>query len=125
MAIKILLVDDNDRLRDSLGTFLVSLGGLAVVGTAATGKEALQQCAKVHPDVVLMDLRMPDMNGIEATRRIHQQYPDIQILVLTSGFVTEAEAALEAGAKAYLLKTVSAYTIIDAIRSLYAASHPH
>src|SRR6185503_13357575 len=91
MKIRLLLVDDNERLRDSLGGFLTNLGGLEIVGTASTGKEALEQCAKLHPDMVLMDIRMPEMDGIAATRLIHEQYPDIQVVVLTSGFIAEAE----------------------------------
>ena len=124
MGIKLLLADDNERVRDSLGNFLQHLGGLEIVGTASNGKEAVEQCAKLHPDMVLMDMRMPEMDGVVATRLIHEQYPDIQIVVLTSGYVAEAEAALDVGASVYLFKTASAYTIMDAIQSAYSDSHP-
>ena len=125
MRIRLLLVDDNERLRDSLGGFLTNLGGLEIVGTASTGKQAVEQCAKLHPDMVLMDIRMPEMDCIAATRLIHEQYPDIQVVVLTSGFIAEAEAALDAGATVYVFKTASAYTILDTIHSTYSNNHPH
>ena len=124
MSIKLLLVDDNERIRDNLGNFFKLLGGLEIVGAASTGKQALEQCAKLHPDVVLMDILMQEMDGIEATRIIREQYPDIQVVVLTSGFVAEAEAALYAGASRYIFKTASVYTIMDTIQLAYSDSHP-
>jgi DNA-binding NarL/FixJ family response regulator len=109
--IKVLLADDNARLRDSLANFLGLWGGMEIVGTAANGDEAVERCSELHPDVVLMDLRMPGSDGISATRVIHEQYPDIQVIALTSGFLAEA-----AGAAEYLFKTSSVYTIIDTIK---------
>jgi len=115
-SIKVLLADDNARLRDSLANFLGLWGGLEIVGTASNGREAVERCAELHPDVVLMDLRMPDGDGITATRTIREQYPDIQVIALTSGFLVEAEEAVAAGASEYIFKTASVYTIIDAIK---------
>jgi CheY-like chemotaxis protein len=118
--IKVLLADDNARLRDSLANFLGLWGGMEIVGTAANGQEAVERCSELHPDVVLMDLRMPGGDGITATREIHEQYPDIQVIALTSGFLAEAEEAVAAGAAEYLFKTASVYTIIDTIKEQVA-----
>jgi NarL family two-component system response regulator LiaR len=101
--------------------FLRASDDLELVGEAASGEEAVQLCAQVHPDVVLMDLIMPGMNGIAATRIIRERWPHIQIITLTnfqeSGLVQEA---LQAGAMGYLLKNVSANELADAIRAAYA-----
>jgi DNA-binding NarL/FixJ family response regulator len=118
--INLLLVDDHERLRSSLGDFLNSSSGFQVVGMAANGNEAVELCSQVNPDVVLMDIRMPGMDGIAATGIIHQQHPDIQIIALTSGVRAEAEAALAAGASGYIFKSVSVYEIVDMIRSIYS-----
>jgi DNA-binding NarL/FixJ family response regulator len=120
MGIKLLLADDNERLRDSLVLFLEQLGGLEVVGTASNGREAVERCSELHPDIVLMDLRMPEMDGITATRLIRSQYPKTQIIVLTSGLIAEAEAAIAAGANVYLFKTASALSIIHTIKTTYS-----
>jgi len=122
-SIKVLLADDNARLRDSLANFLGLWGGLEIVGTAANGNEAVERCSELHPDIVLMDLRMPDSDGISATRVIHEQYPDIQVIALTSGFLAEAEEAVAAGATEYIFKTASVYTIIESIRAAYEDHH--
>jgi DNA-binding NarL/FixJ family response regulator len=118
--INLVIADDHDRLRSSLSDFLDSCSGLQVVGTAANGDEAFNLCGQLNPDVVLMDIRMPGMDGITATAAIHEQYPDIQIIALTSGIRAEAEAAVAAGASGYIFKSVSVYEIVDMIRSIYA-----
>ena len=121
MAVKInlLLVDDHERLRTSLAEFLNSSSGFHVVGTASNGDEAIELCGQLHPHVVLMDIRMPGVDGIAATAAIHQRYPDIQVIALTSGLRIEAEAALEAGASGYIFKSVSIYELVDTIREIY------
>lgn len=120
VKINLVLADDHDRLRSSLSDFLNSCSGLQVVGTAANGNEAIDLCARLNPDVVLMDIRMPGMDGIAATETIHQQFPNIQIIALTSGVRAEAEAAVAAGASGYIFKSVSVYEIVDMIRAIYA-----
>ena len=123
-VIKLLIVDDNEQLRHSLTGFFNLSGGITVVGTAASGKEAIELCAQICPDIVLMDLRMPNGNGIMATQVIHEQYPDIEVIALTSGFLAEAEEALAAGASAYIFKSVSIYDILETIRKTYAEKYP-
>jgi len=102
---KLLIVDDQALVRDGLVTICERLPDVAVVGTAGDGEEALQLVAETDPDVVLMDLRMPRMDGIEATRRIHAQHPGTEVVVLTTFSDDESvTAALGAGALGYLTK---------------------
>ncbi len=119
--IRVLIADDNDLTRSGLGVFLEAFDDLKLVGQAANGLEAIELCERVHPDVVLMDLVMPEMDGITATRAIRQSYPDIQVVVLT-GFSGQglAPGALRAGAAAFLLKNASIDELADAIRAARA-----
>lgn len=104
-------------LRKGLGVFLMSYADLELVGEAAHGKEGLTMCAEKHPDVVLMDLMMPIMDGITATRLIRQTFPQIQVIALTSfGEETLIKRVLEAGALSYLFKKISADDLATAIR---------
>ncbi len=116
--IKILITDDHNVVRSGLGAFLQVFDDFELVGEAANGKEAVEVCAAKQPDVVLMDLVMPEMDGAQATRIIRERFPDIQVIVLTS-FKEDnlIEDALKAGAIGYLLKNVSADELADAIRS--------
>jgi len=116
--IRVLIADDNDLTRSGLGVFLEAFDDLKLVGQAANGLEAFQLCERVHPDVVLMDLVMPEMDGITATRAIRQSYPNIQVVVLT-GFGGQglAPGALRAGAAAFLLKNASIDELANAIRA--------
>jgi len=118
MRIKILIVDDHSVVRSGLGAFLQVFDDFELVGEASNGKEAIAACAAKQPDVVLMDLVMPIMDGAQATKEIRDAYPDIQVIVLTS-FKEDnlIENALQAGAIGYLLKNVSAEEIAAAIRS--------
>ena len=118
--IKILIVDDHSVVRSGLGAFLQVFDDFELVGEAANGKEAIAACAAKRPDVVLMDLVMPEMDGAEATCAIRQSFPDIQVIILTS-FKEEnlIENALQAGAIGYLLKNVSADELAAAIRSAH------
>jgi NarL family two-component system response regulator LiaR len=97
--IRVALVDDHAMVRRGLATFLMVFDDLELAGEAASGEDAIQLCAQVRPDVVLMDMVMPDMDGVTATRAIRQQYPEVQVIALTSfkdkGLV---EDALQAGA---------------------------
>lgn len=116
--IRIVIVDDHAMLRMGLSVFLMSYDDLKLVGEAANGKEALAMCAEHHPDVVLIDLMMPIMNGITATRRIREEFPDIQVIALTSfGEEGLIKDVIEAGAISYLFKKVSADDLANAIRA--------
>jgi two-component system, NarL family, response regulator LiaR len=114
---KVLLVDDHAVVRSGLGAVLLSYDDMTMVGEAGNGQEAIQLCEKLQPDVVLMDLMMPVMDGVAATTIIKKQWPKIQVIALTSFKEKEmVEGALKAGALSYLLKNVSAAELVTAIR---------
>ena len=118
MAIRILLVDDHSVVRKGLRTFLAYDPDLEVVGEAADGAEALRLAQALTPDVVLMDLLMPGMDGIAATGAIVERYPDVRVVVLTSfGEIERVQAALQAGAAGYLLKDAEPDEVAVAIRA--------
>jgi NarL family two-component system response regulator LiaR len=120
-TIRVMLVDDHDMVRRGLATFLMAKPDLDLVGEAADGYEALEVCAKVKPDVILMDLVMPGMDGAEATRSIRQRWPETQVIALTSFQEKQLiRDALEAGAIGYLLKNVTVEELAAAIRSAHA-----
>ncbi|MGD8472911.1 MAG: SpoIIE family protein phosphatase [Anaerolineae bacterium] len=119
--IRVMIVDDHSMVRRGLASILRVRPGLQLVGEASNGQEALQVCEQVRPDVVLMDLVMPEMDGAAATRALHEQFPEVQVIVLTSFKEKElVQAAMEAGAIGYLLKHVSADELADAIRAAQA-----
>lgn len=123
--IRVLLADDHGVIRDGLGRLISALDGLELVGVAANGAEALSQTLKTEPDVVLMDLEMPVMDGIEATRRILAQRPQTAVLVLTSfSDRPRIVGALEAGACGYLLKDVDAEQVAEGIRAAARGESP-
>ena len=119
--LRILLVDDHPVVRNSLRALLASVTDMTVVGEASGGEEAIVQAAELQPDIILMDLYMPGLNGIEATRRIVQAHPHIGILVLTM-LEDDASvfAAMRAGARGYLLKGADQ---VDVLRAIGAAAH--
>lgn len=116
-----MIVDDHNVVRSGLGAFLQVFDDFELVGEASNGKEAVDVCDDVRPDVVLMDLVMPEMDGAQATKAIRERFPGIQVIVLTS-FKEDnlVESALAAGAIGYLLKNVSADELAAAIRSAKA-----
>ncbi len=119
--IRVLVVDDHTMVRRGLATFLKVFDDLEMAGEAANGKEAISLCAELQPDVVLMDMVMPDMDGASATRLIRKQSPLVQVLALTSfKEVVLVQSALQAGAIGYLLKDVSADDLAQAIRAAHA-----
>ena len=119
--IRVMLVDDHAMVRKGLATFLKIFDGLLLVGEAENGAAAIKLCGEVKPDVILMDMVMPDMDGATATALIRKKYPQVQIIVLTSFKEGELiKKALEAGAIGYLLKDVSADDLARAIRAAHA-----
>jgi NarL family two-component system response regulator LiaR len=119
--IRVMLVDDHTMVRRGLATFLKVFDDLQLVGEAENGEAALQLCAEVLPDVILMDMALPTMDGATATHAIRQQFPQVQVIVLTSFKEGELiKKALEAGAIGYLLKDVSADELVGAIRAAHA-----
>jgi DNA-binding NarL/FixJ family response regulator len=115
-AIRVLVVDDQTLFRTGLTSLLSEDERVDVVGQAVDGADALKQAAKVKPDVVLMDIRMPNMDGIESTRQIIESVPGTKVLVLTT-FETDSQViqALKAGASGYVLKDSTAAAIVSSI----------
>jgi NarL family two-component system response regulator LiaR len=119
--IRVMIVDDHDMVRRGLATFLRVKSDLELVAEACDGQEALERCEQTHPDVILMDLVMPRMDGATTTRVIRERCPHVQIIALTSFQDQElVQAALQAGAIGYLLKNVSVDELADAIRAAWA-----
>jgi two-component system, NarL family, response regulator LiaR len=119
--IRVMLVDDHTMVRRGLATFLKVFDDLQMAGEAESGEAAIQLCAQFSPDVILMDMVMPAMNGATATRIIRQKFPHVQVIALTSFKEGELiKTALEAGAIGYLLKDVSADELAQAIRAAHA-----
>jgi len=141
-ATRIAIVDDHAMVRSGLAAFLSVADDLELVGEAENGQQALRLCAEERPDVVLMDLVMPGMDGVQATRAIRERFPEIRVIALTS-FPEDrlVQDVLEAGALSYLLKNVGADELARAIRAaregrstlapeaaqvlIHRATHPH
>jgi two-component system, NarL family, response regulator LiaR len=140
--IRVLIVDDHAVVRSGLATFLSVYDDLEPIGEAVNGEQAVAMCGMLLPDVVLMDLMMPVMDGAAATAEIRRCYPSVQVIALTSfGEQDFVQSALEAGAIGYLLKNISPADLADAIRDAHrglptlapeavealirAATHPH
>lgn len=118
--IKVLLVDDHEVVRSGLITFLKAVSGLQLAGEAANGRQAVEICAEDPPDVVLMDIKMPEMDGVQAAKEITSQNPKIRIIMLTSfKDMHMVKAALDAGAVGYLQKDVTIQELGDAIKKAY------
>lgn len=128
MAIKVLLVDDHAMVLQGLHFFLSTQPDLELVGQATNGREALDKVAELRPDVVLMDLVMPEMDGIEATARIRRSHPEVKVIVLTSFSEQDRVVpAIQAGAIGYLLKDVQPDALVQAIRGAHSGQaqlHP-
>jgi DNA-binding NarL/FixJ family response regulator len=119
--VRVVLADDQRLVRESLGTLLSLLQGVELLGTASNGQEALALAAEHAPDVLLMDLRMPRMDGIEATRLLHERWPDVKVIALTTFDDDESVlGALRAGARGYLTKDASSEDIRAAIFTVAA-----
>jgi DNA-binding NarL/FixJ family response regulator len=119
--VRVLLADDQRLVRESLGTLLGLLDGIELVASAADGEEAVALAAQHQPEVVLMDLRMPRLDGIEATRQLRERYPDVRVIALTTYADDESVlGALRAGARGYLTKDASSEDIRTAILTVAA-----
>lgn len=118
--IRIVIADDHDMLRKGISAFLDTNPDFELVGEATTGLEAVELCDTFTPDVVLMDLLMPELDGVSAIRQVRASHPQLQIIALSSFSERELiESALEAGANSYLLKNVSSEKLAEAIRFAY------
>lgn len=118
--ISVMIVDDHTIVREGLKTLLDLQVDIKVVNEADSGLDAIKAVEKFHPDVILMDLIMPEMSGIQATQKIHEQYPEIKIIALTS-FLEDDKIipAIQAGATSFLLKDVSPDALIEAIHAAF------
>lgn len=119
--IKVLVVDDQKELAEEIAEILRTDSELEVVGTAADGFDALRKLNRTNPDVVLLDIRMPNMNGVVATQRIKTEHPDVKVLILTtfddSDYILNA---INNGASGYLLKDIGGDALIESVKNAYA-----
>lgn len=121
MKIRVLLADDHAMMRDGLQALLQTAADIEVVGSVGNGREALTGTMMLKPDVVIMDVTMPEMNGIEAANLLRKKHPEIRIVMLSMHSSSEhVYRALEAGATGYLLKESAGEEIISAVRAVYA-----
>jgi DNA-binding NarL/FixJ family response regulator len=119
MSIKVFLADDHAVIRDGLKMLLDIQPDLNVVGTAPDGREAVRQVAELQPDVVVMDVTMPELNGIEAAHQIQHHWPCMKVIILSMHDQTEyVIRALQAGARGYLLKESTGDEVVDAVRAV-------
>src|SRR5580700_3301147 len=120
-SIRILAVDDHSLIREGIATFIASQSDMRLVAEAANGREAIQQFREHRPDITLMDLQMPEMNGLDAMATIRGEFPDAKIIVLTT-YTGDVQIlrALKSGAYGYLLKNTFHKELVDAIRAVHA-----
>jgi DNA-binding NarL/FixJ family response regulator len=118
--IRVLVADDHTILRDGICALLALAEDMEVVGEAGNGREALEMAEKLHPDVVLMDIAMPIMNGLEATVRLHKDFPEIKVLMLTQYDDREyVLPTIQAGASGFISKIAASSELVSGIRSVY------
>lgn len=123
MTIAVFLADDHAVVRDGLRTLLEIEENFTVVGVASNGREAVRQVEKLRPDVVIMDLSMPELNGIDATRKIVGGCPETRVIILSMHATREhIHRALQAGAKGYLLKECAGAEVVKAVRSVHSGN---
>jgi DNA-binding NarL/FixJ family response regulator len=119
--LRIMVVDDHGIVREGLIALLDRQEGMQVVGSAATGRAAIEAAERLHPDVIIMDLAMPDLNGIEATQRILSTSPATSIIALSASHTSEhVSRALRAGARGYVVKDAKGTELVDAVRTVSA-----
>jgi DNA-binding NarL/FixJ family response regulator len=118
-VIKVLLADDQTLIRQGIRLLLELENDIQVIGQAANGQEALQMVESLHPDVVLMDVRMPEMDGVAATRALSERFPEVKVIILTTFEDDETVfEGLKAGARGYLLKDISSEEMAQAVRKV-------
>lgn len=121
MAIKVFLADDHAVVRDGLRALLEGAGDIEVVGSESNGRDAVRQIQKLRPDVALMDITMPGLNGIEAAAQINETCPSTQVIILSMHHTAEhVYRALKAGAKGYVLKESAGQEVVNAVRKVHA-----
>lgn len=121
--IRVMIVDDHDVVRRGLAIFLQSFDDLQLVGQASNGYEAIEVCREVTPDIILMDLKMPEMDGIAATRAIRREHPNVQVVALTSFRDDDSvQSMMDAGAIGYLMKNSSIDELARTILSVSSSS---
>lgn len=124
LKVTILIADDHDLMRRGVKALLQSHPGWEVCGEAQTGREAVSKTEELRPDIAILDISMPDMNGVEAARRIHKAFPATEILILSAHYSDQLiRETLEAGARGYIVKSDSDRDLITAIEAL--ANHKH
>jgi DNA-binding NarL/FixJ family response regulator len=119
MAITVYIADDHAVVRDGLRALLENVGGISFVGGAADGRTAVREVIELQPDVVLMDISMPELNGIEATQQIREAVPGVRVIILSMHSTTEhVYRALQAGARGYLLKESAGKDLVSAVQAV-------
>ncbi len=128
MTIRVLIADDHKVVADGIRHLLAAHGDIEVVGTARSGHEAVRSALELHPEVIIMDSNMPDLNGIEATRLIHERYPQARVLMLSvHSSAMHIARALRAGAAGYVPKSSAGGDVVEAVRAVKAGKrylHP-
>lgn len=119
MPVRILIADDHAIIREGLKMILESLSDMDVVGEAGDGRDALEKAGTLRPDVIIMDIAMPELNGIEATRMILGRLPAVRVIILSMYHTNEhVFRAMQAGARAYLLKESAGFSVVNAVRAV-------
>ena len=119
--IKVLLVDDHAVVRDGLRALLENSGGIEVIGSAGNGREAVTEAQRLRPDVVIMDIALPELDGVQATRHVMEKCPETRVLILSMYLSAEhIHRALQAGAQGYVLKESAGEEVAEAVRALSA-----
>ena len=121
MTIKILIADDSKIISDGMAYWLDEFSGMEIVGIAVDGLDAVEKANEFHPDVVIMDVQMPNMDGLEATKRIKNAMPEVEIIFL-SAFADHMECCAEAGGSAYMLKDCDPDDLAQKIMEVFTAS---
>jgi DNA-binding NarL/FixJ family response regulator len=121
MSINVVLADDHTIIRDGLRALLEAKPGITVVGDASDGNQVLSQVNELQPDVVIMDILMPELNGIEATKRIIESSPQVRVIILSMlGTADHVFRALQAGVRGFLLKESAGREVVEAVEAVYA-----
>ena len=120
MAIRVFLADDHTVVRDGLRSLLEAQGDITVIGDAANGRQAVEQVQKLKPDLVIMDIAMPALNGIEATHQVRESCPSMKVVILSMYSSSEhISRALQAGALGYVMKESAGKELVEAVRAVY------